>query len=204
MTGNRDPRVDAYIEKSAEFAQPILKHLRSVVQAACPQADETLKWSMPSFMYAGGILCGMAAFKQHCTFGFWKGSLVLPPDKISDESAAGQFGRITKLSDLPSKKELTAYIKKAMKLNEDGVKVPERIRPPKPRPAPPPPDDLLVALNGNKAAKTSWDAFSPSCKREYVEWITEAKRDETRQKRVAQAVEWIGEGKQRNWKYMNC
>ena len=205
MTGKRDPRVDAYIENAAGFARPILTHLRALVHAACPEADETLKWSMPSFMYAGGILCGIAAFKQHVTFGFWKGSLIVPADGAgTNEQAMGQFGRITKLADLPSKKVLTGYIRQAMKLNEEGVKVPERARPEKPRPAPDAPDDLAVALRKNKAAKTTWDAFSPSCKREYAEWITEAKREETRQKRVAHAVEWMGEGKRRNWKYENC
>jgi uncharacterized protein YdeI (YjbR/CyaY-like superfamily) len=200
----RDQRVDAYIAKSAEFARPILTHLRELVHATCPGVEETLKWSMPTFMYAGGILCGMAAFKQHCTFGFWKGSLIIPPDGISNESAMGQFGRIAKLSELPSKKVLTGYIKQAMKLNAEGVKVPARARSAKPRPAPATPDDLLAALKKNKQARATFDAFSPSCKREYVEWITEAKREETRQRRVAQAVEWMAEGKQRNWKYLNC
>ena len=204
MTAPRDPRVDAYIAKSADFAQPILTHLRELVHAACPDVEETLRWSMPSFTYAGGILCQMAAFKQHCAFGFWKGSLIVPSDGANNETAMGQFGRITKLSELPSKKILTGYIKQAMKLNEEGVKIPERIKPDKPRPAPATPDDLATALKENKAARTAWDAFSPSCKREYVDWIVEAKREETRLKRVAQAVEWMGEGKQRNWKYQNC
>lgn len=204
MTGKRDPRIDAYIAKSADFAQPILAHLRDVIHAACPDVEETIKWSMPSFTYAGGILCGIAAFKQHCTFGFWKGSPIVPPDGANNESAMGQFGKIAKLSDLPSKKVLTGYIKQAMKLNEEGVKVPERIKPATPKPPPPTPNDLAAALKNNEASKTNWDAFSPSCKREYAEWITEAKREETRQKRLAQAVEWMGEGKQRNWKYMNC
>jgi len=200
----RDPRIDAYISKAPEFAGPILTHLREVVHAACPDVEETLKWSMPSFVYAGSILCNMAAFKQHAAFGFWKGRLIVPGDGASNESAMGQFGRITKLSDLPSKKVLAGYIKQAMKLNEDGVKDPARIKPAKPRPAPPAPDDLLAALKKNKAAKATFDAFSPSCKREYVDWVVEAKRDETRQKRIAQAVEWMAEGKQRNWKYMSC
>jgi uncharacterized protein YdeI (YjbR/CyaY-like superfamily) len=207
----RDPRVDAYIEKSADFARPILVHLRELVQVACPEAEETMKWSHPSFTYAGGILCGMAAFKQHCTFGFWKGSLIEPvegaanlEDASDRESAMGQFGRLTRVSELPSKKVLTGYIKQAMKLNEEGAKVPQRIRPATPRPAPDTPDDLLAALKKNKQAKATFEAFSPSCKREYVEWIAEAKREETRQRRVAQAVEWMAEGKQRNWKYMNC
>jgi uncharacterized protein YdeI (YjbR/CyaY-like superfamily) len=201
----RDPRVDAYIAHAADFAQPVLRHLREVVHAACPGVEETLKWGMPSFMYAGGILCGVAAFKQHCTFGFWKGALIVPADGAgSNEQAMGQFGRITRLSDLPSKKTLTGYIKQAMKLNEDGVKVPARVRPAKPRPAPATPDDLQAALKKNKQARATFDAFSPSCKREYIEWVTEAKREETRQRRIAQAVEWMAEGKQRNWKYLNC
>lgn len=199
-----DPRIDIYIAKSAAFAQPILTHLREVVLAACPEAEETLKWGMPSFLYAGGILCGIAAFKHHCTFGFWKGALIVPANGTTSEAAMGQFGRITRLSELPSKKILTGYIKQAMKLNEDGAKAPARIRPAKPRPAPVTPEDLVAALKKNKQAKAIFSAFSPSCQREYVEWITEAKRDETRQRRIGQAVEWIAEGKQRNWKYMNC
>ncbi|HEV2608300.1 MAG TPA: DUF1801 domain-containing protein, partial [Xanthomonadaceae bacterium] len=164
MPGTRDPRIDAYIAKSAEFAQPILIHLRDLVHAACRDVEETLRWSMPSFSYAGGILCQMAAFKQHCAFSFWKGSLIIPSDGTSNETAMGQFGRITKLPDLPSKKVLTGYIKQAMKLNEEGVKDPARVKPDKPKPAPPAPDDLAAALKKNKAAKTTWDAFSPSCK----------------------------------------
>ncbi|MEO8741565.1 MAG: YdeI/OmpD-associated family protein [Lysobacteraceae bacterium] len=200
----RDPRVDAYIAKSAEFAQPILRHLREVVHAACPDVEETIKWSMPSFTHAGVILCNMAAFKQHCALAFWKGALIAPPDGVSNEQAMGQFGRITKLSELPSKKILVGYIKQAMKLNEEGAKLPSRSKPAKPKPTPLAPDDLLAALKKNKSAKTTFDAFPPSCKRDYVDWITEAKRAETRERRVAQAVEWMAEGKRRNWKYANC
>jgi uncharacterized protein YdeI (YjbR/CyaY-like superfamily) len=201
----RDPRIDAYIANSPEFAQPILSHLREVVHAACPDVEETMKWSRPSFTYAGGILCGISAFKQHCAFGFWKGSLVVPAETAEvEDPGMGQFGRITQVSDLPSKKLLIGYVKTAMKLNEEGITAPERIRPTTPKPAPETPDDLLAALKKNKQAKATFDDFSPSCKREYVDWITEAKREETRQRRVAQAVEWIAEGKQRNWKYQNC
>jgi uncharacterized protein YdeI (YjbR/CyaY-like superfamily) len=204
MPGTRDPRIDTYIAQSADFARPILNHLRDLVHSACPDVEETLRWSMPSFTYAGGILCHMAAFKQHCAFGFWKGSLIVPSDGTSNEAAMGQFGRITRVSELPPKKVLTGYIKQAMKLNQEGVKVPERARPAKPRAAPATPDDLAAALKKNKAAKATFDAFSPSCRREYVDWIVEAKREETRQKRIVQAVEWMAEGKQRNWKYQNC
>jgi len=195
----RDPRVDAYIAKSADFARPILTHLREVVHAACPQCEETLKWGMPTFMHHG-ILCGIAAFKQHCTFGFWKHKLVVGAGRYDE--AMGQFGCITKVADLPSKKILSGYIKKAMQLNEEGVSVPRAIG--GRRPPPRTPGDLAAALKKNAKAAATYKTFSPSAKREYVDWITEAKTDATRLKRLTTAVEWMAEGKQRNWKYMNC
>lgn len=195
----RDPRVDAYIDEAAEFAQPILKHIRELVHRHCPQAEETLKWRMPTFMHHG-MLCGMAAFKQHCAFGFWKHKLVVGVER--DDTAMGQFGCIKSVKDLPSPKLLAGYIKKAMQLNEEGVTVPRA--PAKSRPAPKAPDDLAAALKKNKKAAAVYAAFSPSAQREYVDWISEAKRNETRAKRLATAIEWIAEGKQRNWKYMNC
>ena len=200
-TGKRDPRVDAYIEKSADFAKPILTHLRDVVHAACPQVEETMKWSFPHFMHHG-MMCAMAALKQHCTFGFWKGELVVGRASAEDERAMGQFGRITGLAGLPSRKALTAYIRKAAKLNEEGIK-PSRAKP-KPRPEAAVPDDLASSLKRNRKAAATFAAFSPSQRREYVEWIVEAKREETRAKRLAQAIEWIAEGKSRNWKYEKC
>jgi len=199
---SRDPRVDAYIAKSADFARPILAHLREVVHAACPDAEETMKWSFPHFQYKG-LLCSMAAFKEHCAFGFWKSSLVMG-EGTEAEKAMGQFGRITKLSDLPSKKVLTGYIKKAMELNEAGVKSPTRSKPKAPRPELAVPDDLAAALGANPAARAAFDKFSPSHRREYIEWITEAKTPATRNRRLETAIEWIAEGKPRNWKYMNC
>ena len=198
-----DPRVDAYIANAAEFAQPILRHLRQVVHATCPEVEETIKWRMPTFMYHG-MLCGIAAFKRHCALGFWKGELIVPTGKLDNEQAMGQFGRITKLSELPAKKELVGYIRQAMKLNKDGVRIPSQAKRDKPRPAPATPADLAAALNKNSRAKATFDAFSPSCKREYVEWIVDARREGTRGKRVAQAVEWMAEGRKRNWKYENC
>lgn len=200
--GARDPRVDAYIEKSADFAKPILDHLRAVVHEACPEATETLKWSFPHFEYKG-ILCSMSAFKGHCAFGFWSGAEVLGGDVR--EGAMGQFGRITSLKDLPPKKTLVRYVKKAAALKDAGVKpawtkaraarvkstevvVPEELA-------------AALALKKNRKAKGVFDAFPPSHKREYCEWIAEAKRPETRARRTAQAVEWIAEGKGRNWKY---
>jgi len=200
--GMRDPRVDAYIAKSADFARPILTHLRELVHATCPEAEETMKWSFPHFMYKG-MLCAMASFKEHCSFGFWKGSLIVPKDGADSEEGMGHFGRITRISDLPSKKVLTGYIKTAMKLNEDGIKKPT---PPKPKKLVEVvvPDDLLKALQGNSAARATFEKFSPSHKREYIEWITEAKTEATRTKRLQTAIEWMAEGKARNWKYMNC
>ncbi len=196
----RDPRVDAYIANAPDFAKPILMHLREVVHRSCPQVEETLKWRMPTFMYQG-MLAGMAAFKQHCSFGFWKHELVVGKELASSPQGMGQFGKVTKVSDLPSASALAAYIKKAMKLNEDGVKAP-RATPKKRALAMPP--DLSAALKKNRKAAATFAAFSPTNQRDYIEWIVDAKRDETRSKRVTQAIAWIAEGKPRNWKYMNC
>ena len=198
----KDPRVDGYIAKAAPFAQPILKHLRKLVHAECPDVEETLKWSMPSFLYKG-ILCGMAAFKEHCTFGFWKHDLVVGDQGAPRaEEAMGTFGRITKLSDLPNDKVLLGYIRKAVELNDAGIKKPAR--PKRPREELKIPSSLKLALKANKKALETFEQFSYSHKKEYVEWITEAKRDETRDKRLATAIIWIAEGKPRNWKYANC
>jgi uncharacterized protein YdeI (YjbR/CyaY-like superfamily) len=203
--GNRDPRIDAYIEKSADFAQPILRHVREVVHAACPDVEETMKWSFPHFDYKG-IMVSMAAFKAHCTLGFWHANEVLGPG--AEEGAMGQFGRITSMKDLPSKKVLTGYVKKAMALKDAGVK-PEwaarratRAKARAKKPDIEVPAELAVALKRNKKAATTFEKFSPSHRREYVEWITEAKREATRDKRIAQTVAWLAEGKPRNWKYM--
>lgn len=202
--GKRDPRIDTYIANSADFARPILTHLREVVHAACPTVEETMKWNFPHFMYEG-ILCSMASFKQHCAFGFWNRTLVVGEHDGGTGEAMGQFGRITTLADLPSKTIITGYIKKAMRLNESGVTPLARRKPAtKVSKAVAIPDDLESALRKNKAAQAAFAAFSPSAKREYVEWLTEAKRDETRKRRLATAIEWIAEGKQRNWKYMKC
>lgn len=193
--GTRDPRIDAYIAKSADFARPILTHLRAVVHGACPEVEETMKWSAPQFDYKG-MMCGMAAFKEHCAFGFWKGALVV--DK-KDAKSAGQLGRITGIGDLPSKKVLTVYIHKAMKLNDTGVKA-ERMKGPAKKPLPTP-LDLARALKANKSAAAAFDGFSPSARREYVAWLLDAKTDETRARRLETATGWIAEGKTRNWKY---
>jgi uncharacterized protein YdeI (YjbR/CyaY-like superfamily) len=201
--GTRDPRVDSYIAKSADFAKPILTHLRELVHAACPDVEETMKWSFPHFMHKGKM-CSMASFKEHCAFGFWKGSLVLGKEFASDEKGAGQFGRITQLSDLPSKKVLIGHVKKAMELNEAGVKPPARAKPKQPAEDLVVPDDLATALKRNPKAKATFDNFRPSHKREYIEWLTDAKTEATRARRLETAIEWMAEGKPRNWKYMNC
>ncbi len=197
--GTRHPRVDAYIEKSAEFAKPILNYLRETVHQYCPDIEEAIKWGAPHFMYHG-MLCGMAAFKQHCAFGFWKGALLV--DDARNDEAMGQFGRIASLKDLPGKNVFAGYIRKAMELNESGTQPVRKTKDAKPKPPAEMPDDLAAALKKNRKAAAVFDGFSTSARREYIEWIVEAKRAETRAKRLAQAIEWIAEGKQRNWKYM--
>lgn len=192
--GKRDKRIDAYIAKSPDFAKPILTYLRDLVHEACPDCEEAMKWSSPTFMYRG-MLCGFGAFKEHVSFGFWKHEIVVGP-----RDGMG-FGRLTTIKDLPPRKQLVAYIKKAMKLNEEGVKVP-RMKAAEPKRAIPMPQDLKVALAANKTANATYEDFSPSHKREYLEWITEAKSEATRARRVEQAIEWMSEGKPRNWKYM--
>jgi uncharacterized protein YdeI (YjbR/CyaY-like superfamily) len=200
----RDERIDAYIARSEAFARPILEHLRKIVHETCPEAEETMKWSFPHFQYKG-MLCSMASFKEHCAFGFWKGALLIERGDGETERAMGQFGRITKLSDLPSKKVLTGYIKEAMRLNDEGVKAPSRMKPKDQKPKDViVPDDLAKVLQANAPARATFEKFSPSHKREYVEWITEAKTEATRNRRLEQAIEWMAEGKPRNWKYMNC
>jgi uncharacterized protein YdeI (YjbR/CyaY-like superfamily) len=202
IMGTRDPRIDAYIAKSADFAKPILAHLREVVHSACPEVEETMKWSTPHFSYKG-MMCGMAAFKEHCAFGFWKGSLVLGSQSGDVQSAAGQFGRITKVSDLPSKKVIAGNVKEAMRLNDEGVKAASRMKSgAKTAKAIVVPDALADALAKNRKARETFEGFSPSAKREYTEWIADAKGDDTRRRRVATAIEWMAEGKHRNWKYM--
>jgi uncharacterized protein YdeI (YjbR/CyaY-like superfamily) len=204
--GTRDDRVDAYIAGAADFARPILTHLRDVMHAACPEVEETIKWSFPHFQYKG-MLCSMAAFKKHCAFGFWKGELIVAQGGGDVEKAMGQFGRITGLADLPAKKVLIGYVKEAMKLNEAGIKAPARSKSPStPKPAKELviPDDLTGALQANEKARAAFERFSPSHKREYVEWITEARTQATRTRRLETAIGWMAEGKPRNWKYMNC
>jgi uncharacterized protein YdeI (YjbR/CyaY-like superfamily) len=200
-----DPRIDQYIAKSADFAKPILKHIRKLVHGACPEVEETMKWSFPHFEYKG-MLCSMAAFKNHCAFGFWKSDLIFGNRQgatTTEESGMGQFGRITGLSDLPADDVLIRYIKEGVRLSDAGIKLP-----PKPKAKEKKelvvPDYLLAALKQNKKAQTTFENFSYSHKKEYVEWITEAKGEDTRKKRLETAIEWMAGGKPRNWKYQKC
>ncbi|HEV2352853.1 MAG TPA: YdeI/OmpD-associated family protein [Puia sp.] len=199
---DHDPRIDAYIAKSAEFARPILRHLRELVHDACPGVTESIKWGMPFFEYSGGVLCNMASFKQHCAFGFWNASLLKDPQavlQVRNRTSMGHLERITALGDLPSDKTIIALVKEAARLNEQGIKKAAPKREPKLELAVPP--ALEAALKKNKKAKAYFDGASPSQRREYVEWITEARTDPTRDKRIATAMEWMAEGKSRNWQY---
>lgn len=198
--GTTDPRVDAYIAKAEPFARPMLARIREQVHAHCPEAEETLKWSFPHFMYQGKILCSMAAFKAHCAFGFWLGSHMEIEGKSRE--AMGHFGRLTDISQLPKPAAMKGLIRQAMALTEAGKKPLKA--PPKPAGTLEVPDCLVSALKQNPEARRTFEAFPPSCKKEYVEWITEAKTQATRDKRLAQALAWMAEGKRRNWKYEAC
>ena len=198
-----DSRIDAYIEKNADFAKPILKHIRELVYKACPDVQETIKWGMPFFDYKGSVLCTMAAFKEHCRFMFWKAKLMRDPENIlqvADKHSMGNIDKIISLKDLPSDKILIAYIKEAARLNEDNIKLPARKKV-SANTILNTPDELAAALKKNKKAKAVFENFSQGKKKEYIEWITEAKTESTRNKRIGTAVEWIAEGKSRNWKY---
>lgn len=197
---SRDPRVDAYIARAQPFARPILEHMRERVHAVVPEVEETLKWSAPSFTIRGKILLMMAAFKAHAALNFWRGQ-ELRGDQ-ADPDAMGQFGKLTSVKDLPPDKELDALIRKAAELTASAP------APRKAKHAPKPPPELhpefAAALNAAPKAKAALDGFPPSAQRDYLEWISEAKQPATRAKRIATAVEWLGEGKRRHWKYQNC
>lgn len=191
-----DPRVDAYLANATDFAQPILAELRSRVHKACPEVTETIKWGMPTFTYHG-ILAGLSSFKQHCGFGLWKNDLVI--NRIPElKDAISGLSRITTLRDLPNQREFARILKTAMQLNVEGIKSPRGATSKSAIAMHP---DFAHALRNNPTAKKNLDGFSPSHRREYLEWIASAKRDTTRNSRIAQAVEWLTAGKHRNWKY---
>ena len=195
-----DPRIDAYIAAQADFARPVLEHIRRVLHRAAPEAEETIKWGMPHFTIGGRIMAGMAAFKAHATLGLWQARDVLG-ETGTEREAMGQFGRFTSIADLPPEEELETLIRRAADAAAGGPRPREKKAAKAELPMP---DDLAAALAANPAAQATFDAFPPSGRREYVEWVVEAKRPETRAKRVRQAAEWIAEGKRRNWKYENC
>ena len=201
----KDKRIDAYIAKAQPFAQPILKHLRILVHKGCPEVEETIKWGMPSFDYKGPF-CSMAAFKQHAVFGFWKSKLLKDPKgylgerSIDGGDAMGNFGRIADLTDLPPDNVIIGLITQAKKLNDDEVKIPVASKKKKQKLIIP--GYFLTSMKKNNKAFATFKAFSYSHKKEYVEWITEAKTEETRQKRLETAIEWMSLGKSRNWKYV--
>ena len=200
--GKKDSRVDEYIDKAQPFAKPILKHLRKVIHSSSPEIEETIKWGSPHFGFKG-MVCFMAGFKAHCTFGFWKGALLKDTKNVMKElgeGAMGHFGKITNVKDLPNNKIMFDLIKQAIKLNEEGVKLPSKPKPRKEQISVP--TYLKQALGKNIKANEVWKKFSYTNQKDYVEWLTEAKNETTRNKRLATAMEWIADGKGRNWKYM--
>ena len=194
----KNPRVQSYIKNAAPFARPILKHFRKIVHSAGPEIEETIRWQSPHFDHKGP-LCYMAAFKNHCAFGFWKNRLVFGNQPGNDE-AMGQFGRIASIQDLPNDKVLINYVRKAAEINARGAK-PSARRQSKPRKLSVP-ADLKSALQKNAKAHKTFEGFSYSHKKEYVDWITGAKRDETRQRRLKTAIQWLAQGKPQNWRYL--
>ena len=194
----KDARVDAYIEKAADFARPILTHLRDTVHAACPEVEEGLKWSMPAFLYRGRILASMASFKAHATFGFWDHNQVVGEPR---RGGMGQFGRIASVDDLPPRPAIEEMVRRARALIDEGARPKREV---KRKPELAVPDYLRAAIDADPKATATFDNFPPSCRREYVEWVTEAKRDDTRARRVEQTVQLLAEGKKRHWKYENC
>jgi uncharacterized protein YdeI (YjbR/CyaY-like superfamily) len=205
--GTLNPQIDAYIAKSRPFAQPILNHIRELVHKACPGVVEAIKWSRPFFEHKGVILANMSAFKEHCSFGFWGEEIaaILRDAKLLQPGAMGSLGRLTCIEDLPANKQMLGLLRQAAEFIDSGQytsPIAARHKVVKaPKAAVEAPPEFSRALKANTKASAAFAAFSPSCKREYVEWIADAKRAETRDKRIATAVEWISEGKQRNWKY---
>ena len=200
----KDPRIDTYISKAQPFAQPILKKLRALIHKGNPQVQETIKWGMPSFDYKGPF-CSFASFKAHAVFGFWKYKLIKDPKGYLGEifnkggEAMGNLGRMTSVTDLPPDKYIIDFVKQAKKLNDDDIKMPAK--PKKPKTELVFPTYFMQAIKSNKKALSVWENFAYSHKKEYLEWITEAKTDETRQRRITTMLEWMAEGKGRNWKY---
>jgi uncharacterized protein YdeI (YjbR/CyaY-like superfamily) len=197
---SRDPRIDAYIAKAQPFARPILEKMRDRVHAVLPEAEESIKWSMPAYTLGGKIVLITAAFKAHTALNFWRGQELRGDSANAD--AMGQFGKIASVDELPGDAELDRLIREAAELAKNAP-APRKV---KHAPKPPPElhPDFAAALAKAPKAKANLDSFPPSAQRDYFEWIAEAKQDATRQKRIATAIEWLSEGKRRHWKYQNC
>jgi len=199
-----DRRVDAKFSQAPDFAQPIIQLLRKAIHQACPEVQETLKWGMPAFEYQG-LLAIVGIFKSHCSLVLWKHQLLaekFPELAEIANPSTGKFGRLTKRSDLPSQAKLNQYLKFAVALNAEGVRVPKRRKATRPVPTLPP--EFKAALRRHKVAAQTFEKLSPSCQRDYVNWIADPKREETRAKRIATSIEWLAAGKKRNWKYSSC
>jgi uncharacterized protein YdeI (YjbR/CyaY-like superfamily) len=195
--------IDNYIAAAAPFAQPILSHLRDLIHQVCPETEEKLKWGFPHFDYKG-VYVSMASFKEHCAFNFWKASLMKDPEGLwaaVEEKAMGHFGKIRSLVDLPTDEVLLAYLLEAKQLNDQGVKRETKKPTEAEKKVLETPADLLEKLKENPAALKHFEAFSYSHRKEYIQWINEAKTEPTRMKRITTTVEWVSEGKQRSWKY---
>jgi len=199
---NKPSNFDQYIEQSAAFAQPLLKSLRASVHKACPEVEEAFKWSAPTFMYQGKILCSMAAFKAHVVFRFWLGEQLSDPNNILEvigKTSMGQLAKIKKLDDLPEEDVMVTYLKEAMQLIDQGATQKSAKATKKELNIP---DYLLSALEKAPKAAETFHNFSYSNQKEYVEWLEDAKRESTREKRLQTTLEWLAEGKVRNWKYL--
>jgi uncharacterized protein YdeI (YjbR/CyaY-like superfamily) len=197
---SREPRIDAYITKAPQFAQPILEKVRERVHAAVPDVEEAMKWSAPGFTLDGKILLMMAAFKAHAALNFWRGQEIGDgPPKVG---AMGQFGKLTSVEDLPPDDELDALIREAAALSKQAP-APRKTKH-EPKPAPELHPEFAAALAEAPTAKAALDGFPPSAQRDYFEWIAEAKQEATRSKRIVTAIQWLSEGKRRHWKYQNC
>jgi uncharacterized protein YdeI (YjbR/CyaY-like superfamily) len=200
--GSKLPEVDAYVASAAPFARPILHHLRDVLHEGAPGVVEAMKWSRPFFVYRGVILGNIAAFKEHCSMGLWGNEIIgaMREAGHSQGEGMGTFGKIRGIEDLPSKKQLVEYVKLAAKAIDEGQRTKAWSRPKVAKGEVEVPEALATALKTSKL-KDKFEAMGQGCRREYCEWIAEAKRDETRNKRISEALEWIAEGKSRNWRY---
>jgi uncharacterized protein YdeI (YjbR/CyaY-like superfamily) len=197
---SRDARIDAYMEKAQPFARPILAKVRERAHAAVPGIEESIKWGMPAYLTGGKLVLITAAFKVHAALNFWRGQEL--ESTHGAVGAMGQFGRIRSLEELPDDAELDRLIREAAELAATAP-APRKTKH-EPKPAPELHPEFAAALARVPKAKAALDGFPPSARRDYLEWIGEAKQESTRAKRIASAVEWLNEGKKRNWKYEKC